>query len=217
VWPFNAVIGKPRSPKWWSSSGTRPSLLDRHDGRGSLASGDPPEVSTWLHEGTDALRVVALNVMLARAKCRDVLAALKAIDEPHSLFEQYYGLRLVREMVPSLEALERQLVADAVRRAWRHRSFRRDPPPVALSNAILARARRGVLSRLPVVNMGPSSPPRPHRRLPDKGAEGCGPRRDRRPTRRVSAHLRQLCELSDTWLLVTAVGSFAAARESRRR
>ncbi len=76
---------------------------------------DPPEVSTWFHEGTDALRVVALNVMLAREECRDVLAALKAIDEPHSLFEQYYGLRLVRVMVPSLEALERQLVADAIK------------------------------------------------------------------------------------------------------
>jgi hypothetical protein len=99
---------------------------------------DPAEVSTWFHEGTDALRVVALNVMLARAECRDVLAALKAIDEPHSLFEQYYGLRLAGAMVSHLDSLERQLVADAIRRAQRSRRFRRDPPLVALSGAILA-------------------------------------------------------------------------------
>jgi hypothetical protein len=104
---------------------------------------DPPEVSTWFHEGTDALRVVALNVMLARKECRDVLAAIEAIDEPHSLFEQYYGLRLVRAMTPSLDALERQLAADAIKRARRRRRFRRDAPLVALSNATLAALEGG--------------------------------------------------------------------------
>ena len=52
------------------------------------------EVSAWFNNGTDALRIVALNLMLAREECRDFLAVLKAIDRPRSLFEQFCGLLL---------------------------------------------------------------------------------------------------------------------------
>jgi hypothetical protein len=98
---------------------------------------DPVEVSTWFHNGTDALRVVALNLMLAREECREFLAVLKTIDRPRSLFEQFYGLLLGREMLPGLDMLEQRLLADAIKRARLRRRFRRDRPLMALSSTIL--------------------------------------------------------------------------------
>jgi hypothetical protein len=98
---------------------------------------DPAEVSTWFHQGNDALRVIALNLMLARPECRDVLAVLRTIDEPRSLFEQFYALRLARAMLPDLDGLERRLLADAIAGAMRGRRFRRDAPLMALGHALL--------------------------------------------------------------------------------
>jgi hypothetical protein len=98
---------------------------------------DPPEVGTWFRDGNDALRVVALNVMIARPECQELLAALVAIDQPRSLFEQYYGLRLAYSMAPRLEALDRELLIQAVRRAQRGRRFRRDPSLPPLADALL--------------------------------------------------------------------------------
>ena len=94
------------------------------------------EVATWFHEGTDELRVVALNVMLTRPECRDVLAVLEAIEHPRNLFEQYYGLRLALAMCPQLDTLERRLIAEAVLRAQRKRRFRRDRPLVLLADEL---------------------------------------------------------------------------------
>jgi len=114
-------------------------LAHRMQGVGREVAFDPAEVSTWFHEGTDALRVVALNLMLARPDCRDVLALLKTIDAPRSNFEQFYGLQLGLKMLGDLDELERRLLADAVRRAQRKRRFRRDAPLMSLGNRILAR------------------------------------------------------------------------------
>jgi hypothetical protein len=99
---------------------------------------DPADVSTWFHQGDDPLRVVALNLMLAREECRDFLAVLKTVDQPRSSFEQYYGLRLGQKMLPSLERIERQLFADAIARAQRTRRVRRDRHLNNLSKRILA-------------------------------------------------------------------------------
>lgn len=98
---------------------------------------DPPEVGTWFRNGNDALRVVALNVMIARPECQELLAALAAIGQPRSPFEQYYGLRLAHAMAPRLGALDRKLLEQAVRRAQRRRRFRRDPSLPAMADALL--------------------------------------------------------------------------------
>jgi hypothetical protein len=123
-------------------SSRRTAALDELAVRMQVAGGetqfDPADVSTWFHEGDDPLRVVALNLMLAREECRDFLAVLKTIDEPRSNFEQYYGLRLGQRMLDGLDWLERQLLADAIARAQRARRFRRDDDLMSLSNAILA-------------------------------------------------------------------------------
>jgi hypothetical protein len=98
---------------------------------------DSAEVATWFREGSDVLRVIALNVMLAREECRDFMAVLKAVGQPRSLFEQFYGLLLGREMLPGLEVLERGLLAEAIHRARRKRRFRADAPLMGLSGEIL--------------------------------------------------------------------------------
>lgn len=125
-----------------TASNRRTAALDqlaaRMQAAGREVQFDPAEVSSWFHEGTDALRVVALNLMLAREDCRDFLAVLKTIDEPRSLFEQFYGLRLGRTMLLGLDGFERRLFADAIGRAQCKRRFRRDPPLMSLSNTILA-------------------------------------------------------------------------------
>jgi hypothetical protein len=124
------------------SSSRRTAALDelaqRMQDVGREVAFDPAEVSTWFHEGSDALRVVALNLMLARADCRDVLALLKTIEAPRSNFEQFYGLGLGLKMLDDLDELERRLLADAIRRAQRKRRFRRDGPLMRLGNHILA-------------------------------------------------------------------------------
>ena len=99
---------------------------------------DPGEVSAWFHDGTDPLRVVALNLMIAREECRDFLAVLKTVDEPRSLFEQYYGLWLGWEMRDELDQFQRQLLADGIGRARRRRRFRRDEDLMVLSRRVLA-------------------------------------------------------------------------------
>jgi hypothetical protein len=98
---------------------------------------DSAEISTWFREGSDALRVIALNVMLAREDCRDLMAVLKAVGRPRSNFEQYYGLWLGREMLPGLQMLERGLLARAIGQARRKRRFRRDGPLMDLADDIL--------------------------------------------------------------------------------
>lgn len=99
---------------------------------------DAAEVSSWFHEGTDALRIVALNVMLVHETCRDFTAVMKAVDGPRSLFEQFYALLLARTMLPKLDRLERQLLGRALERAATKRRFRRDTPLMAARASLLA-------------------------------------------------------------------------------
>jgi hypothetical protein len=132
--------------KTQAASSQRTAALDevarRMQAAGREAQFDTADVSAWFHQGDDPLRVVALNLMLAREECRDFLAVLKAITEPRSNFEQFYGLGLGRVMLPSLDELERRLLADAIGGAQRGRRFRRDGARMRLSNAIVAELDR---------------------------------------------------------------------------
>jgi hypothetical protein len=104
---------------------------------GRKAEFDPVEVIEWFHEGTDPLRVIALNLMLVNSEYRDFLAVIKAIDDPHSLFEQYYAMRVGEAMLPNLDPLQRQLLADGLSRARKKHRLRRDPPLKAFSKSLL--------------------------------------------------------------------------------
>ncbi|HWI06031.1 MAG TPA: hypothetical protein VNT54_00775, partial [Solirubrobacteraceae bacterium] len=70
---------------------------------------------------------------------RDFLAVLETLDTPHSLFEQYYGLLLGDAMLADLDALQQRLLRDAITRARRKRSFKRDAPLNDLSEHLLHR------------------------------------------------------------------------------
>jgi hypothetical protein len=104
---------------------------------GANAEFDPAEVIGWFHQGTDALRVIALNLMLANEEYRDFLAVLETVDSPHSLFEQFYGVMLAKAMLPELDPLQKRLLADALKRARGKRRFRRDRPLMVLSQGLV--------------------------------------------------------------------------------
>jgi hypothetical protein len=104
---------------------------------GKGAEFDPAEVTEWFHEGTDALRVIALNLMLVNDEHRDFLAAIKAIDEPHSLFEQYYAMRVGWAMLPDLTPLQKELLSDAIRRARKKPRLRQDRDLMTYSQKLL--------------------------------------------------------------------------------
>lgn len=112
-------------------------LAERMQTTGRNIEFDAADVSSWFHNGDEALRVVALNLMLARKESRDLLAVLKTIDYPRSLFEQYYGLRLAQAMIPDLDRMERGLLAHSVTRALRRRRFRHDRHLVRISSSVL--------------------------------------------------------------------------------
>jgi len=112
-------------------------LASRMQEVGRDAEFDPAEVIAWFREGTDALRVIALNLMLANDDYRDFLVMLDTVETPRSLFEQFYGLLLASTMLDDLDALERRLLRDAILRAQRKRRFRRDAPLTRLSRMLL--------------------------------------------------------------------------------
>jgi hypothetical protein len=114
-------------------------LAARMRSAGAQAEFDAAEVIGWFHEGTDPLRIVALNLMRAKPEYRDFVAVLETIDAPHSLFEQFYGLLLAEAMLPDLDAFEQRLLRAALSRARRRRRFRRDAALMGLSGALLSR------------------------------------------------------------------------------
>lgn len=99
----------------------------------------PAEVVDWYREGSDALRVIALNLMLANPSYRDVVTVLEAIDQPRSLFEQYYGMKLAGRMLRGLGQLERGLLRESIVQARTKRKLRGDGDLMDMSAGLLAR------------------------------------------------------------------------------
>ena len=107
---------------------------------------DPSEIWTWFDEGADESRIIALGLMEGDDRLCDFFCALDAIEHPRSPFEQYYGLRVARKMLPGLNPLERNWLAAAVKHARRSKRFTTDSARMAVSNEIsrtLDRAGRG--------------------------------------------------------------------------
>jgi hypothetical protein len=125
---------EPPGPK---RTGKLDGLAEAMQETGKNAEFDPAEVIEWFHEGTDPLRVISLNLMLVNPEHRDFLAVIKAIDDPHSLFEQYYAMEVGRAMLPDLNLLQKRLLADALRRARSKRKLRRDRDLMGVSGRLL--------------------------------------------------------------------------------
>ena len=84
------------------------------------------DVRTWFEEGTAEARVTALGLMQGDPTLRDFEAALDAIADPRSGFEQYHGLQLAKLMVPDMSRTEAAQLKVITERALRSRRVRRD-------------------------------------------------------------------------------------------
>jgi hypothetical protein len=87
---------------------------------------EPIDVSTWFGEGTPEARITALGLMQGNPHLRDFEAALDAIEESKSAFEQYHGLLLAEMMIPDLTAGQRAQLAVLVEMVLRSFRVRRD-------------------------------------------------------------------------------------------
>jgi hypothetical protein len=87
---------------------------------------EPIDVSTWFDEGTPEARITALGLMQGNSELRDFEAALDAIEESKSAFEQYHGLLLAEMMISDLNAGQRAQLTMVVEMALRSFRMRRD-------------------------------------------------------------------------------------------
>jgi hypothetical protein len=76
---------------------------------------EPAEVLRWLREGSDEERIIALAMMQERLELRNFDAALKAMEDSHSTFEQHNAIWLIAEMIDDLDQAQRRRLATAVR------------------------------------------------------------------------------------------------------
>ena len=100
---------------------------------------EPADVVTWFDEGTPEARITALGLMQGNARLRDFEAALDAIDDPRSAFEQYHGLLLAEMMAPKLTPTQRAQLTLIVERAMRSRRVRRDSDRHTTGERVLAK------------------------------------------------------------------------------
>lgn len=99
------------------------------------------DVVTWFEEGTPEARITALGLMQGSPRLRDFEAALDAIDDSRSAFEQYHGLHLAEMMVSDLTATERAQLAVVTERALRRYRLRRDSDRRTTAERLLAALR----------------------------------------------------------------------------
>ncbi|MBA3262960.1 MAG: hypothetical protein H0T69_10945 [Thermoleophilaceae bacterium] len=80
---------------------------------------EPVDVATWFDEGTPEARITALGLMQGNPRLRDFDAALHAIENLQSAFEQYHGLHLAEMTLPELTRGQRAELTVVVERALR--------------------------------------------------------------------------------------------------
>jgi hypothetical protein len=97
---------------------------------------DPSEVWTWFDRGADEARVIALGLMEGDNRLCDFFCALDAIEHPRSPFEQYYGLRVARKMLPGLSEVEKKWLREANNQARESERFQNDGPAMFESDQI---------------------------------------------------------------------------------
>jgi hypothetical protein len=98
---------------------------------------DPVAVWEWFNRGHPEARITAIGLMHGDKRLWDVFVTLDAIEDSRSAFEQFHGLRLAREMLPSLSLLERQWLRETVEQARQGGRFGSDSDRWHMSEAIL--------------------------------------------------------------------------------
>lgn len=99
------------------------------------------DVLTWFEDGTPEARITALGLMQGNPRLRDFEAALDAIDDSRSAFEQYHGLVLAEMMLPNLTASQRAQLEVVTERSLRGRRVRRDSDRRMTGERLLAALR----------------------------------------------------------------------------
>jgi hypothetical protein len=112
-------------------------VIDRARRLAGVAPLEPSDVSAWFTQGTPEARVTALGLMQGSPRLHDFDAALDAIDQPRSAFEQYHGLVLALDMVGSLSQGRRAQLRQAVKRVLRGWRSRRDSDRRTVATEIL--------------------------------------------------------------------------------
>jgi hypothetical protein len=98
---------------------------------------DAADVQLWFERGTPEARITALGLMQGNPALRDFEAALDAIVDSRSPFEQYHGLRLAQMMVADLGPVQRAELKVQVERQRRRFRLSRDPGRRQLAESIL--------------------------------------------------------------------------------
>ena len=190
----------------------------------SLASLAPPElIQTMFQDGTDGGRVVALALMEADPDPRYFDHVLNAIGASRSAFEQFHGLRVMRDMFSRLDESQKTRLLDvleAERRDERGTNVQVDSsrwelitdmyrellPSTGRSRVALGQLERAVVSTLNQLGIEPVAPPRGTNTHPDflfridgksvvLGLFVPGTREWRRRAREARQQLRQAQEL----------------------
>jgi hypothetical protein len=99
------------------------------------------DVLTWFEEGRPEARITALGLMEGNPRLRDFEAALDAVDDSRSAFEQYHGLLLAEMMLPDLTATERAQLLVVTERALRSYRVRRDDERRTIAEELVAAIR----------------------------------------------------------------------------
>jgi hypothetical protein len=97
-----------------------------------------PMSSIGSRKETPEARITALGLMQGNPRLRDFEAALDAIDDSRSAFEQYHGLHLGELMAPDLTPSERAQLLLVTERALRSRRVRRDSDRRVTGERLLA-------------------------------------------------------------------------------
>jgi hypothetical protein len=99
---------------------------------------EPADVAAWFDDGSPEARITALALMQGNPRLRDFAAAVDAIADSQSAFEQYHGLRLAEMMVGDVTTGQRAELTAVVERALRSLRTRRDRDRNELGRRILA-------------------------------------------------------------------------------
>ncbi|HWM09304.1 MAG TPA: hypothetical protein VNO82_08160 [Solirubrobacteraceae bacterium] len=99
------------------------------------------DVIRWFEQGTPEARITALALMQGNPRLRDFGAALDAIADSRSAFEQYHGLALAETMLDDLGTTDRAQLTVVTERALRSRRVKTGTDRHELGEQILARLR----------------------------------------------------------------------------
>jgi len=76
---------------------------------------EPRGIRNMFENGSPVMRVLSLGLMEGDPSLADMATVISALSEPRSRNEQYHGLELARDMLPSLHASDRERLRSVVK------------------------------------------------------------------------------------------------------